>query len=339
MGPSPDDRPAAAPAVEAAPSDEEGERPPGGPDGAAGANAGSPDDLPEAVARRLGEGAWSSGLSVADFAAGAALGLEPAAAVQGYAVVQLTRYGQGYYGRGVFGAGSTWGPPTERGVYGERWQCPHGFVSGEHRTYGFNAEQSWAEEVWESSWHLARQRMVEEAEAAGAHGVIGVVDEVRQLLGWGVTEFRMSGTAVRVPGAARPKEPFTTFLAGQRLTKLLEAGFAPVSVAAALSSVQMYGYCLTHYQMAGTAVNSWSSSGVHAIAQVNKAQRAARHVVRERIRHQLGSDSLHGAVLEQYEEEMGEGDLSIQCLMKGTRVRRYKAFDPLAEAEPVVRLG
>ena len=231
------------------------------------------------------------------------------------------------------------GPPVERGVYGERWQCPHGFVSGEHRTYGFNAEQSWAEEVWESSWHLARQRMVEEAEAAGAHGVIGVVDEVRQLLGWGVTEFRMSGTAVRVPGAARPKEPFTTFLAGQRLTKLLEAGFAPVSVAAALSSVQMYGYCLTHYQMAGTAVNSWSSSGVHAIAQVNKAQRAARHVVRERIRHQLGSDSLHGAVLEQYEEEMGEGDLSIQCLMKGTRVRRYKAFDPLAEAEPVVRLG
>jgi uncharacterized protein YbjQ (UPF0145 family) len=327
MGPPPDGEPPMA-------------SPDGPPDGAAGATVGAPNaDLPEAVGRRLSEGAWSSGLSVADFAAGVALGLEPAAFVQGYAVVQLSTYGQGFGGRGVFGTGRQWGPPTERGQYGESWQCPHGFVGGEHRMYGFNAEQAWAEETWEGSWQLARRRMVEEAEAAGAHGVVGVVDDVSQLLGWGVTEFRMSGTAVRVPGAERPAEPFTTFLSGQRLTKLLEAGFVPVSVVAALSSVQMYGYCITHYQLAGTATSNWASGGVHAIAQVNKAQRATRHIARDRIRRQLGSDSLHGAVLDEYEHEIGEGDLAMQCRMKGTRVRRYKAFDEFPEAEPVVRLG
>jgi hypothetical protein len=319
---------------------EDPEDPPDGPEGSAGEGA---VDLPEAAGRRLAGGAWSSGLSTADFAACVALGMEPAAVVQGYAVVQLSTYGQGYYGgRGYYGTRSQWGPPAEKGRYGESWQCPHGFVGGEHRMYGFNAEQTWAEKTWEGSWQLACRRMVEEAQAAGAHGIVGVVDEVRPLLGWGVTEFRISGTAVRVPGAERPDEPFSTFLSGQRLTKLLEAGFVPVSVVAALSSVQMVGYCITHYQLAGGGTGgnwSTSASGVHPINQVNKAQRAARHLARQRIRRQLGGDSLHGASLERYENEAGEGDMAIQCLIKGTRVRQFKAFDPLAEAEPVVRLA
>ena len=42
--------------------------------------------------------------------------------------------------------------------------------------------------------------------------------------------------------------------------------------------------------------------------------------------------------LEQFEREVGEGDLAIHCLVSGTRVRRFKDFDPLPEPEPVVRL-
>ncbi len=79
-------------------------------------------------------------------------------------------------------------------------------------------------------------------------------------------------------------------------------------------------------------------SGVHSIVQVGKAQRAARHLAREHVRRQLGGDILHGASMEQFEHEVGEGDLAIQCQIKGTRVRRYKDFDPLPDAEPVVRL-
>ena len=60
-------------------------RPPGGPEG----------DLPEAAVRRLESTAFSSGLSVPDFAACLDLGLQPVALVQGFCVMQWGWYGPG----------------------------------------------------------------------------------------------------------------------------------------------------------------------------------------------------------------------------------------------------
>lgn len=313
----------------------------------------SATQMPEAAARRLGSGAWSSGLSVPDFASCVAMGMDPVGFVQGFAVMQWSWYANSYYrtagGGGIGGAlgGGMGGMPgpTARGQYSEGWQCPHGFVGGDHRMYGYNYEQSWVEGNWSKGWALAFNRMVEEATAIGAHGVIGVVDEMHHLAGTGAAEFRIRGTAVVVRGVQPPPSPFTTYLSGQKLVKLIEAGFMPVSLAASLASVQMIGYCITHYQMAGTSAGNWSGgmsggvSGVHSITQVGKAQRAARHIAREHIRRQLGSDTLHGASMTQFEQEVGEGDLTIQCMIKGTRVRRYKDFDPLPAPEPVVRLA
>ncbi|MGH9090138.1 MAG: heavy metal-binding domain-containing protein [Acidimicrobiales bacterium] len=316
----------------------------GTPEGAAGDGpgddaAGGPH-LPEAAARRLGSGAWSSGLSIVDFASCLSSGMEPLGFVQGFSVMQWSWYA-GTFSRTM---GGLPGRPAP-GQYSEGWQCPHGFVGGEHRMYGYNFEQTWVEESWSTGWGLAYGRMVDEAESLGAHGVIGVVDEMQHLSGTGAAEFRIRGTAVAVPGAPRPSRPFTTLLSGQRLAKLVEAGYVPVSVAAAMSSVQMFGYCITHYQLAGSAAGNWSGSmsggiaGVHSIVQVGRAQRAARHLARERVRQQLGGDVLHGASVEQFENEIGEGDLAIQCLIRGTRVQRFKDFDPLPEPEPVVRLS
>ncbi|MHB8221081.1 MAG: heavy metal-binding domain-containing protein [Acidimicrobiales bacterium] len=296
--------------------------------------------LPEAAGRRLGSGAWSSGLSVPDFASCLSMGMDPVGFVQGYAVMQWTWYANSYYG-------AMGGPPSPSGAgqYSESWQCPHGFVGGDHRMYGYNYEQTWVEGNWSNGWTLAYQRMVDEAASIGAHGIIGVVDDMQHLSGTGAAEFKIRGTAVTVPGADPPPRPFTTFLAGQKLVKLVEAGFVPVSVVASLASVQMVGYCITHYQMAGTTAGNWSGTmsggigGVHSITQVGKAQRAARHLARERVRQQLGSDILHGASLEQFDHEVGEGDLAIQCLIKGTRVRTFKDFDPLPVPDAVVRLS
>jgi hypothetical protein len=296
--------------------------------------------LPEAATRRLGQGAWSTGLSIVDFASCLAMGMEPLGFVQGYAVMQWGWYGGTYYR--TFGA-----MPGGRGrpdQYSEEWQCPHGFVGGEHRMYGLNYEQTWVEDNWAQGWGLAFGRMMEEGEALGAHGVIGVVDDMQPMAGSGAAEFRIQGTAVAVPGTPRPPHPFSTFLSGQRLVKILESGYVPVSVAAAMSSVQMIGNCITHYQLAGRAVGNWSGAmsggiaGVHSIVQVGRAQRAARHLARERVRGQLGGDMLHGASVELSEREIGEGDLAIECLVRGTRARRFKDFDPLPEPEPVVRL-
>ena len=308
-----------------------------------------PGELPEAASRRLSSTAWSSGLSVADFAACLDMGMEPVGYVQGYAVMQWSWYmatrafGPGMGGFG--GAGGTWGQTGGRaGQYVEQWRCPHGFVGAEHRMYGANYEVAWLEDSWATGWRLSVGRMVEEALSLGAAGVIGVVDDMRPLVGGSTVEFRASGTAVVVPDAPRPAAPFSTYLAGQRLVKLLEAGFVPVSVAGTLTSVQMLGYCITNYQLAGSSVGAWYGSsaggvsGVGPVEQVNHAQAAARRLARERIRAQLGGDYLHGASLELSEREIGEGDLTVQCLLKGTRVRRFKEFDPLPEPVPVVRL-
>lgn len=302
------------------------------------------DALPEAADRRLSGGAWSSGLSVADFASCLDMGMEPLGYVQGYAVMQWSWYmATGGFGT-AFGPGG-WGATARAGQYVEQWQCPHGFVSAEHRMYGANYELTWLESSWATGWSLAMDRMMDEATALGATGVVGVVDAIRPLVGGGTLEFRASGTAVAVSGTQRPERPFSTYLSGQRLAKLVEAGFAPVCVVATLAAVRMLGYCITHYQLAGTSVGAWYGagaggvSGVGPVDQVNRAQAAVRHLARERVRTQLGSDVLHGASLELSEREIGEGDLSIQCTLKGSRVRRFKDFDPLPEPLPVVRLA
>ena len=46
--------------------------------------------------------------------------------------------------------------------------------------------------------------------------------------------------------------PWTTYLAGQRLTKSIEAGYMPVAVVASLASVRVWAYCMTEYLMEGT---------------------------------------------------------------------------------------
>src|SRR5579862_1657695 len=113
-----------------------------GPD--AGPDAAGAVSTPEAAGRRLSSGSFSSGLSVPDFAACLAMGLEPVALVQGYCVMRWSWYGQSsQYMRGVdpyAGAGG--------GVYAETYSCPHGFVSGDHRTWGQNFEQTWIEAAW-----------------------------------------------------------------------------------------------------------------------------------------------------------------------------------------------
>jgi hypothetical protein len=307
------------------------------------------EQLPEAASRRLADGAWTSGLSVADFASCIEMGMQPVGYVQGFAVMQWSWFmttgalSMGAGGLGGFGGG--WGSPQQRkGQYLEQWQCPHGFVSAEHRMYGANYELTWLEDTWATGWGLATERMIDEAQQLGATGVVGVVDTMGPLVSGSTVEFRSSGTAVAIPDAPRPSPPFSTYLSGQRLAKLIEAGFAPVSVVATLSAVRMLGYCITHYQLAGTNVGNWYGSaaggvsGVGPIDQVNRAEAAARRLARERVREQLGADILHGATLERSEREIGEGDLSIQCTLKGTRVRRFKDFDPLPEAAPVVRL-
>jgi hypothetical protein len=302
-------------------------------DAAGATNA--PDDLPEAAERRFAEGAFTSGLTVPDFAACLQMGLEPVGYVQGFCVMQWQWYGMG----SPFGAfGSTYAG-RQRG-YAESWQCPHGFVSSEHRGWGQNYEQSWIEDAWRQGFDSAYERMSEEASTVGAHGIVGVVDATQPLGDLGVLEFRVQGTAVKVKDGAPPAggRPWSTYLAGQRLAKSVQAGFAPVSIAATVASVRVWAYCVTEYLTEG-ASGSWGYQTAAAeIEQTSKAHMAVRRIAREQVRAQLGSDSLHSASLVTSERELGQGDAELQCILRGNRVRRFKAFDPLPAPRPTVRL-
>jgi uncharacterized protein YbjQ (UPF0145 family) len=290
-------------------------------------------DIPEAASRRFAEGAFTSGLTVPDFAACLQMGLDPVGYVQGFCVMQWRWYGMGSP-FGTFGMPYTGDP----GAYSETWQCPHGFVSAEHRGWGQNFEQTWLESAWSNGFGTAYSRMLEEAAAVGAHGVVGVVDTAEHLSDMGVVEFRLRGTAVRLAATRPPDGPlWTTYLAGQRLAKIFEAGYVPVAVAAAAASVRVFANCVTQYLTEGTNVWGGQMADVE-IEQLSDAHTAVRRLAREHVRAQLGGDSLHGASMRTTASELGEGDAELQCVLRGNRVRRVKPFAALPSPRPTVRL-
>jgi hypothetical protein len=293
----------------------------------------------ELAEKRLTSGSFSSGLSVPDFAAGLQMGLRPVGFVQGFCAMQWSWYGIGspyLRGAGPFAGGGGWGG------YMEQWHCPHGFVmgSGEHRIWGQNYEQPWVQSAWAKGFGTAYERMLEEARDAGAHGVIGVVDTSRHLADASITEFHITGTAVVVDGAPEHRgEIFTTYLAGQRLAKLIEAGMMPVSVAAAMSSVRVWAYCVTELLMRGQTYSWGTQYSGSEIDQVAKAHMAARGLVRDQVRGVLAGDTLYGAKMVTRYRELGEGDEVVECTLRGTKVRRFKDFDPVPAPRPTVRLS
>jgi uncharacterized protein YbjQ (UPF0145 family) len=294
------------------------------------------NELPEAAERRFAEGAFSSGLSVPDFAACLEMGLQPMGFVQGFCAMQWSSYAMGGpYRRGLSPYGGT------EGGYVQNYQCPHGMMSAEHRAWGQNYQQPWIESAWTEGFTSAYVRMLEEATALGAHGVVGVLDTVGQLSDLGVIEFHIRGTAIKVHDApSSSSAPWTTYLAGQRLAKIFEAGYVPISVVAAVASVRVWAYCMTEYLMERGGTSLWTAdSGPVEIEQIVSARMAAREIVRTHARNQLHGDALNGVDLLILEREFAKGDLEIQCVLRGNRLRRFKDFDPLPVPQPTVRLS
>jgi uncharacterized protein YbjQ (UPF0145 family) len=300
-----------------------------------------PTKLPDVAEGRLAASSFSSGLSVSDFAACIDMGLEPVGLAQGYCAVRtassvyFANAQQGGLGRSISPF------QVSAGDYVENYQCPHGMVSAEHRMWGQNYQQPWIEATWKQGFTNAYARMVKEATTLGAHGVVGVVDNVSRIGQEGILEFSIRGTAVRVPGLGVPSGgPWTTYLAGQRLAKIIEAGFAPVSIVAAVSSVRVWASCITEYLMEGSGMTMWVQGAESTeVEQIVSARTAARSLVRDMARQQLQGDQLHGVELRVREHEYAKGDLEIQPVLRGNRIRRFKDFDPMPVPRLTVRLS
>jgi uncharacterized protein YbjQ (UPF0145 family) len=288
-------------------------------------------DVPSEAASRLERGAFSSGLTVPDFAACLELGMRPVGLVQGFCVMKWSWYWSGSpYMRNQY-AGSSWNTTVST------YSCPHGYVSDEHRNWGENFEQPWVTQAWQDGFNSAYHRMTEEAQEAGAHGIVGVVDTTAEIIDSGIREFHMLGTAVVMDGGD-PGSLWTTYLAGQRLTKLIEAGFMPVSIAASMASIRVWEVCTTEILMKG-GYDQWGFvTPGDEIRQLSDAHMQARRQARDHIRSGLHGGVLHGAKVDVGEYELGEGDREISCTIRGNAVQKVKDAAPLPAPLPTVRL-
>jgi hypothetical protein len=294
-------------------------------------------DIPPEAASRLGKKAFTSGLSIPDFAACLRMGLRPVGLVQGYCVMGWSWYATGSpYGSSLFWSGSS--TSSQLSSYG----CPHfsgyGYNQGgaEHRVWGANVEQTWVSQAWGAGYNAAFRRMVEEAEQVGAHGVVGIVDSSSHLDERGIREFHVYGTAVVVEEAERTGAVWTSYAAGERLAKLVEAGFFPVSVVAGMASIRVWAVCATEILLHGGNDNYVRPGD--EIAQISDSEMQARWVARDRIKAGLGSDLLQGATFTDFWEDIGPGDFERISILRGTRVRRFADSDPLPVPIPTVVL-
>jgi uncharacterized protein YbjQ (UPF0145 family) len=297
-------------------------------------------DLPEAASRRLAAKSFSSGLSVADFAACLHMGMRPVGLVQGFCAMG---WNPAYYMPSQTTYGTQWqGYNTSWSGWGDvlgTYTCPHRIIyTAEHPSRGFNVEATGIESVWAEGYNTTFRRMLEEAEALGAHGVIGVVDATKSLIGPYVREFHLLGTAVVLDRQPAPEQVWSTYLAGSKLGKLLEAGLMPLSIVGAFAAVTVLPSCVTEIQEHGRYDNYGVVPPYGEITQLADAHTDARRLVRDHLKSVLGDGALHGADLQVTEDNV-VGRTTINAIMRGTKVRRFKDVDPLPMPVPTVHLS
>lgn len=160
------------------------------------------------------------------------VGFEPVGEVLGCIVEQISWTGYGGCGLGAWGGGA-WGPGGGWGTAGGLGGSGAVTVqsSSSSRYYGYGPYV----QAVEHGFGTALRRMLDEAAALGADGVVGVrLTETHLDHARGTREFTALGTAVRARATVRPHRPFTTDLAGTDVAKLLTRGWCPVELQVAI---------------------------------------------------------------------------------------------------------
>jgi uncharacterized protein YbjQ (UPF0145 family) len=304
-------------------------------------------ESPDSSESRLESAAFTSTLSINDFAACASLGLEPVALVQGSTVVVPST---SLYSGGVTLTGQRFAPngryynTTCRTLndqirrqmsqgYWQRYRCPHTYdvINVAHATWGANAEQVLLHSAWQRSFRTAFTRMVKQAQKAGAHGIIGVTDSRRPFLESDAIEYRVMGTAVRVADAETSgAEPWTTHLAGQRLVNVIAGGYMPISAIVQRTWMAVWPYCVTEFFLVGKLQQrGLMGEPVQEVAQVSDARMKLIEIATGHVRDEAQSDPVLGIDVEWGDHHLGFGAWVMNVTLRGTRVRRFEQ-DPIA---------
>jgi uncharacterized protein YbjQ (UPF0145 family) len=290
------------------------------------------------MAEIRGSGTWSSALSADEFAAIKSTGFEPVGQVLGAAVYNIG-YTGGYNCPGAWAGYGGFLTPV-RGATA---------VSGSSSMGSFGPMVATLYEARRK----AISRMEAECQELGGHGVVGVRLTIGSFPAGGL-EFKAIGTAIRAPGAAPLRRPFTSDLSGQDFAKLALAGWVPAGLVLGISIGSRHDDWLTVTQ------TRWSGGNaeVHGYTDlVNQTRHDARGQLERDVKaHGAGGVVVQEMTMRVREREcpMQEGrrDHIVEATIIGTAIARFAkgrrpqaaplaimSLDPQRRQAARVRLG
>jgi uncharacterized protein YbjQ (UPF0145 family) len=234
-------------------------------------------------------GTWGSALSTEEFAAIRSAGFEPVGQVLGAAV----------YNIGFSGGYNCPGAWSGFGSYAQAYRSVTQ-VSGRG---GYGSFGPLTQAMYDAR-HLAINRMVTECAELGGHGIVGVSLNIGSFPAGGL-EFKAIGTAVRAPGSAPLKQPFSSDLSGQDFAKLLSSGWMPAGLALGISVGARHDDWLTVGQ------TRWGAGNAEVVGYtelVNDTRHDARQQLEKDVRR-LGGE---GVVVQRMDMRVHERECPIQ---------------------------
>jgi uncharacterized protein YbjQ (UPF0145 family) len=234
-------------------------------------------------------GTWGSALSTEEFAAIRSAGFEPIGQVLGAAV----------YNIGFSGGYNCPGAWSGFGSYAQAYRSVTQ-VSGRG---GYGSFGPLTQAMYDAR-HLAINRMVTECAELGGHGIVGVSLNIGSFPAGGL-EFKAIGTAVRAPGSAPLKQPFSSDLSGQDFAKLLSSGWVPAGLALGISVGARHDDWLTVGQ------TRWGAGNAEVVGYtelVNDTRHDARQQLEKDVRR-LGGE---GVVVQRMDMRVHERECPIQ---------------------------
>jgi uncharacterized protein YbjQ (UPF0145 family) len=221
---------------------------------------------------------------------------------------------QGWGGCGYFGYGMQ-GPGFNRGGFaGNQYAggTPQAVVTG----FAPYVDAMYA------GYDTTLLRMLTECQALGGDGVVGVSLSVRNL-GQENKEFLAYGTAVRAKSTSRPRNLFSTTLAGQDVAKLVHGGWVPAGIVIGVAVAVRHDDWAT-LQQASTFAGNVEVSGYSDLVRTARAESRRQFASRTAAYGADGSVSSDMS-LDIWELEVAEGhrDHVALAAMTGTAIARF----------------
>lgn len=170
-------------------------------------------------------------------------------------------------------------------------------------------------------FNTALARMTTEAKGMHADGVVGI-RLTRSSLGENSQEFVALGTAVRADSSHRPRNVFTTELAGQDVAKLMLAGWVPARIAIGIAVESQFLDWQSRSQMSLMAGNS----EVTAYTQlINRVRAKARQSFAQHARGTRADGAIVASMgLRSWHQEAGNAPLlCAEASVFGTTIARF----------------